>query len=123
MAFTGRHNTGSPHVFGGEWTTQEAEGLSEYLRNYTKALKYKPTPERPFRKTFIDAFAGTSYRLPTQDSVDSPTQDELFPELAAAGPQRLLEELCSLGSRGSIPPFEKYILLRKIASDVNSWHC
>jgi three-Cys-motif partner protein len=114
MAFTGRHNTGSSHVFGGEWTTQKLQVLSRYLQSYTTALKYKPTPDRPFRKTFIDAFAGTGYRTPTLGSPEMAMQEELFPELAAAEPQRLLEGSARLALDVD-PPFDRYIFVEKNA--------
>lgn len=54
--------SGKGHRFGGDWTTAKLEVLAGYLRSYTTALKDKPTQERPFRKGYIDAFAGTGYR-------------------------------------------------------------
>lgn len=114
MRSTGSHNTGSSHVFGGDWTTQKLQVLSKYLQSYTTALKYKPTPDKPFRKAFIDAFAGTGYRSPTQGSVGAAAQDELFPELAASDPQRLLEGSARLALEVD-PPFDKYIFVEKNA--------
>ncbi|WP_129781634.1 three-Cys-motif partner protein TcmP [Peristeroidobacter soli] len=114
MTFTGSRNTGSPHVFGGDWTTQKLQVLSRYLQSYTTALRYKPTPDRPFRKTFIDAFAGSGYRTPTQSSTETVAQEELFPELAASGPQGLLEGSARLALDVD-PPFEKYVFVEKNA--------
>ena len=48
--------------FGGPWTLRKLEVLAGYLQSYTTALKNKPTPKNPFRKAFIDAFAGSGYR-------------------------------------------------------------
>lgn len=114
MKFTGGYKAGSPHVFGGDWTTQKLQVLSRYLQRYTTALKYKPTPDRPFRKIFIDAFAGSGYRMPTQSSSETATQEELFPELAASDPQRLLEGSARL-ALDIDPPFDKYIFVEKNA--------
>lgn len=36
--------------------------LKEYLAAYTKALKDKPPAAQPFRKAYIDAFAGSGSR-------------------------------------------------------------
>ncbi|EQD32438.1 hypothetical protein B2A_13568, partial [mine drainage metagenome] len=47
------------HRFGGDWTTAKLDVLAKYLASYTTALKDKPSKERPFRKGYIDAFAGT----------------------------------------------------------------
>lgn len=55
------------HRFGGKWTQQKLECLRKYLAAYTIALKGKPTPERPFRKGYIDAFAGTGYWQPNKE--------------------------------------------------------
>lgn len=53
------------HVFGGDWTERKLGAISKYLSAYTTALKNKP-----FRKLYIDAFAGTGYRSskPTPES-------------------------------------------------------
>jgi three-Cys-motif partner protein len=42
--------------FGGIWTIEKLQILSDYLNFYTKALKNKP-----FKKIYIDAFAGTGH--------------------------------------------------------------
>jgi three-Cys-motif partner protein len=105
----------SPHVFGGDWTTQKLRVLAKYLESYTTALKNKPTPDRPFRKAFIDAFAGTGYRSSTRDSLAQDVQDELFPELAAVDSQRLLDGSARLALEID-PPFDKYIFIEKNAT-------
>jgi three-Cys-motif partner protein len=43
-----------PHSFGGKWTIEKLKILSDYLDFYITALK-----NQPFRKIYIDAFAGT----------------------------------------------------------------
>ena len=45
------------HTFGGPWTDQKLEILQKYLAEYSKALS-----KQPFKKVYIDAFAGTGYR-------------------------------------------------------------
>jgi len=42
------------HSFGGKWTTEKLNILSNYLSFYLTALK-----NQPFKKIYIDAFAGT----------------------------------------------------------------
>ncbi len=43
---------------GGPWTLEKLRILTKYLNAYTTALKNKPTPRRPFRLIYVDAFAG-----------------------------------------------------------------
>lgn len=45
--------------FGGVWTEIKIEMVGKYLSAYTQALKYQPSPSRPFKLIYIDAFAGT----------------------------------------------------------------
>lgn len=47
--------------FGGPWTEEKLDVLREYINFYTIALKNSPTPSRPFRLVYIDAFAGTGH--------------------------------------------------------------
>ena len=58
--------------------------LAAYLQGYLTALQ-----KQPFRKLYIDAFAGTGYRdrRVDRDGASSPE----FPELAEAAPQDLLD--------------------------------
>lgn len=111
MKTTGKQSNDSLHVFGGDWTTQKLQVLSKYLKSYTTALKDKPNSDRPFRKAFIDAFAGTGYRS-SRGALESVGQDDLFPELAAPDPQRLLDGSARL-ALGIEPPFDKYIFVEK----------
>jgi three-Cys-motif partner protein len=97
------------HRFGGDWTTAKLDVLSRYLTSYTIALKDKPSIERPFRKAYIDAFAGTGYR--TQK--ESPTASwGFFPDLADKEPQSLLEGSAALALR-TTPKFDKYIFIEQ----------
>jgi three-Cys-motif partner protein len=97
------------HRFGGDWTTAKLNVLAGYLKSYTMALKDKPSPERPFRKAYIDAFAGTGYRK----SKELPIQHGgFFPDLAATESQSLLEGSAKLALR-TMPPFDKYIFIEK----------
>jgi three-Cys-motif partner protein len=47
------------HGFGGGWTAIKLEVLNRYLESYNIALQHKPTVRNPFKRIFIDAFAGT----------------------------------------------------------------
>ena len=89
------------HRFGGDWTTAKLKVLAGYLTSYTTALKASP-----FRKAYIDAFAGTGYRAPKESS---PSHFGFFPDLSA---QRLLEGSAALALR-TTPPFDKYIFIEQ----------
>lgn len=109
-----RDGSGRSHRFGGQWTDQKLEILDRYLTAYTTALKDKPTADRPFRKAYIDAFAGTGYR-------DAPRMAELegqgslpFPELAEHEPQALLDGSARIALQ-SEPSFDRYIFIEKNA--------
>ena len=45
------------HQFGGPWTVEKLDALRAYLVGYAQALK-----NQPFRRRYIDAFAGTGDR-------------------------------------------------------------
>lgn len=47
------------HSFGGPWTQIKLDLLRRYLAAFNTALQSKPTASRPFKRIYIDAFAGT----------------------------------------------------------------
>lgn len=96
---------GAAHRFGGDWTSAKLEILSEYLSAYTTALK-----KSPFKKGYIDAFAGTGYRALRPGTGEF--QNLLFPDLAATAPQELLEGSAKLALKIK-PPFDRYIFIEK----------
>lgn len=100
------------HQFGGDWTTRKLEVLAGYLKSYTTALKDKPTAAQPFRKAFIDAFAGTGYRDARRDDNLDPAQSLLFPDLAGNEPQGFLAGSARLALQ-IVPRFEKYIFIEQ----------
>ncbi|MFZ0257332.1 MAG: three-Cys-motif partner protein TcmP [Gammaproteobacteria bacterium] len=104
---------GKDHQFGGNWTTRKLEVLARYLKAYTTALKNKPTAAKPFRKAYIDAFAGTGYRdiQRGDDRLDS-AQNLLFPDLAAEEPQKLLDGSAKLALQTK-PHFDRYIFVER----------
>jgi len=53
--------------FGGDWTIEKLNILSDYLDFYLKALK-----SQPFKKVYIDAFAGSG-RIETRDGTEQIT--------------------------------------------------
>lgn len=69
----------STHRFGGDWTDAKLDVLAKYLKSYTTALQGKPTPEQPFRKAYIDAFAGTGTRTAREPDSNGASEALLFP--------------------------------------------
>jgi three-Cys-motif partner protein len=94
--------------FGGDWTTAKLEVLAGYLQSYTSALKDKPSPEHPFRKGYIDAFAGTGYR--DAHGENDPSLSLLLPDLAEREPKDLLDGSARLALKAE-PRFDKYIFI------------
>ena len=99
--------------FGGQWTSRKLDVLARYLRSYTTALKDKPYPERPFRKAFVDAFAGSGYRDARRAAGRAhESQSLLFPDLADDEPQGLLDGSARLALKTQ-PPFDRYIFIER----------
>jgi len=106
---------GKAHRFGGDWTSTKLDVLAKYLAAYTTALKEKPTPERAFRKAYIDAFAGTGYRTMRKErDEDAPSSNLLFPDLAETAPQQLLDGSARLALKVE-PRFDRYIFIERDA--------
>lgn len=103
------------HRFGGDWTSAKLDVLAKYLRAYNTALKDKPTAERPFRKAYIDAFAGTGYRAARRDRDEDATTGTLpFPDHAASASQQLLDGSARLALKVD-PRFDRYIFIDRDA--------
>src|ERR1700675_5063885 len=87
------------HRFGGSWTAKKLDALKAYLTGYAQALK-----RQPFRRIYIDAFAGTGDRAAkrheTANLLDVPELDEI-----TKGSVRLALEID--------PPFDRYIFIEK----------
>ncbi len=94
---------GKAHAFGGDWTSRKLNILTRYLAAYTTALK-----DQPFRKAYIDAFAGTGYR--TRRDEQSSSRGPLFPDLAEPAPQALLDGSARMALQVT-PRFDRYIFI------------
>ncbi len=99
-------NDSKEHRFGGDWTETKLAILQKYLAAYTTALK-----RTPFRKAYIDAFAGTGYR--NHRRAGDPSQLEL-PDHAEEAPQRLLDGSARLALKVE-PPFDSYVFIERNA--------
>ena len=49
----------SAQKFGGPWTIIKVETVVAYLQAFTTLLFNKPSPSRPFKRVYIDGFAGS----------------------------------------------------------------
>ena len=92
----------TPHLFGGDWTSEKLTRVRKYLVASAKIMKAKG-----FRFAYIDAFAGTGYRAKTKASSQA---DFLFPELLETEPQEFLEGSARIALRVE-PRFDKYIFI------------
>lgn len=102
----------STHRFGGDWTDAKLDVLAKYLKSYSTALEGKPTATNPFRRAYIDAFAGTGTRTARESEPNSLTEALLFPDLAAPAPQKLLDGSARRALQVE-PHFDKYIFIER----------
>jgi three-Cys-motif partner protein len=102
-------SAGKAHAFGGHWTSTKLEVLRKYLEAYVIALKDQPSPSRPFKKAYIDAFAGTGYRTHRADDAKS-SANLVLPDLAETAPQSLLDGSARLALKVE-PHFDSYIFI------------
>jgi len=115
MARRRGRGSGKVNRFGGDWTDEKLDVLASYLASYTKALKDQPSKDRPFRKAYIDAFAGTGYReARRQDDQGVASQMLAFPDLAEREPQALLDGSARRALRTD-PRFDRYLFIEQSA--------
>ena len=104
---------GTDHKFGGPWTEVKLDAISEYLSFYNAALQHKPWPHKPFKRWYVDAFAGSGER------VESRTVGGLFD----GGPERT-EIVTRKGSArralAVTPPFHHLIFIENDPGRFNS---
>jgi three-Cys-motif partner protein len=87
------------HQFGGPWTVEKLDALRGYLTGYAQALK-----NQPFRRCYIDAFAGTGDRAIKRQEAQAILE---IPELDAMtkGSARVALEV--------EPSFDRYVFIEK----------
>ena len=81
--------------------------LRGYLNAYTIALK-----NQPFRKAYIDAFAGSGYRAPRKTSSGHEDQALLLPEMASGEAESLRSGSARIALETD-PPFDRYIFVER----------
>jgi|ERR1051326_1425915 three-Cys-motif partner protein len=94
----------TPHLFGGDWTTQKLDSLRKYLTAYTTALK-----KTPFRLAYVDAFAGTGYRNNPKSKI---TGQLAIPELKEEDSQEFLDGSARMALQVE-PRFHKYFFIEQ----------
>jgi three-Cys-motif partner protein len=88
--------------FGGAWTEDKLNRLTDYLTAYMQALK-----NQPFKKIYVDAFANTGYRaIESKDSA----QAQLFLELDEPEVQGFLKG-SALRALEIEPKFSEYLFI------------
>jgi three-Cys-motif partner protein len=98
-----RANGERNHRFGGDWTTSKLKILGGYLAAYTQALK-----NQPFKTAYIDAFAGTGYRVKARKGE---SEHPLF-ALEEQGTQQLLDGSARVALKTD-PACDRYIFIEK----------
>jgi len=97
-------------LFGGSWTEKKLEILKGYLDAYNKALK-----NQPFKRVYIDAFAGTGYRQQRKRQYE--TQD-IFKEVEQEESEQFLKGSAKLALEAS-PSFHRYIFIESDKNKIN----
>ncbi|BCX02239.1 MAG: hypothetical protein KatS3mg053_0177 [Candidatus Roseilinea sp.] len=98
--------------FGGNWTDQKLECLRKYLEAYLMIFT-KNERARFFKTIYLDAFAGTGYRLPRRISVMNPKLPfEEMETLAEDENQNLLKGSARIALELE-PSFKEYIFIER----------
>jgi three-Cys-motif partner protein len=101
----------TPHLFGGDWTTEKLETVRKYLVSYTTALK-----NTPFRIAYVDAFAGTGYRTKRSRRESGNIVQVPIPGFPAEYYERDSQEFLDGSARIALqvqPRFHKYFFIEK----------
>lgn len=97
-------------LFGGDWTEQKLAILRAYLHAYNTALKNKP-----FTRIYVDAFAGTGYRVQRQNQFQMP---DIFAESNDPESQELLKGSAKLALEVE-PPFHRFVFVETDAAKIS----
>jgi len=97
------------HEFGGDWTAEKLERIRKYLQAYTKIFE-RNERARMLSTTYVDAFAGTGYRLDAGRDSESPVS--LFRELAQDDVRQLHKGSARVALEVE-PGFNRYVFIEK----------
>jgi three-Cys-motif partner protein len=100
----------SEQLFGGSWTEKKLEILKKYLEAYNKALK-----NQPFKRVYIDAFAGTGYRQKRKKQYNI---KGFFEELEQDESKKFLKGSAKLALEAK-PSFHRYIFIESDKNKIN----
>ncbi len=94
--------------FGGPWSLLKVETVASYLQAFNIALRQKPSPTMPFRRIYIDAFAGSgSFSFSTESA---PLLDEGASITHHSGSAKRALEID--------PPFDELIFIERSEKNV-----
>ncbi len=95
-------------LFGGSWKEKKLKILKKYLEAYNTALKNKP-----FKRVYIDAFAGTGYRQKRKKQYNNVFFEEFQKE-----EEQFLKGSAKLSLEAN-PSFDKYIFIENNENKIN----
>lgn len=96
--------------FGGDWTQDKLERVRKYLVAYATIMSKKK-----FRFAYIDAFAGTGYRILKREEASN---ELMFPELVQKESKEFLDGSAQIALQVN-PRFTKYIFIER---DLKRFH-
>jgi three-Cys-motif partner protein len=94
------------HQFGGNWTDEKLERVRKYLHAYTTIFNANPRAQK-LHTIYVDAFAGTGYRNPSNIS----DQTFLF-DLVQEENQSFLKGSARIALEVE-PPFKEYVFIER----------
>jgi three-Cys-motif partner protein len=103
-------NDKTRQLFGGDWTEEKLAILKKYLCAYNTVLK-----KQHFTRIYVDAFAGTGYRVQRQNQFQMP---DIFAESNDQETQELLKGSAKLALEVE-PPFDRFVFVETDAAKVS----
>lgn len=94
------------HQFGGRWTDTKLELVRKYLQAYTRIFNKNPKAKKLYT-IYVDAFAGTGYRMSQVQS-----SDNLLLDLGEEENQAFLKGSARIALEVE-PPFQEYIFIER----------
>ncbi len=104
------------HVFGGDWTSDKLDRVRKYLCAYTTIFKKNPRA-RHFTTIYVDAFAGTGYRV--QSKQHSGRFAGIRWDSEEAQDARALQKGSARIALDVDPPFDRLLFVERSAKRIN----